>query len=134
MAITKGDPFALPEHIDSYLGGGLAQLGDEQHLRGLDREPFIDRLAHYLAEINAIHAFREGNGRTQRAFIGQLAQDAGYRIESPTLDPPQNIEASRAAHLGDNQPVRTMLAALITSRETRSHAYAQPHIRGRHGR
>jgi fido (protein-threonine AMPylation protein) len=56
VAIVKGDDlFALPEHIDSYLGGGLAQLGDEQHLRDLDREPFIDRLAHYLAEINATH-------------------------------------------------------------------------------
>jgi cell filamentation protein len=71
VAIAKGDLFALPEHIASYLGGVLAQLPGEQHLRGLDREAFIDRLTHYLAEINATHPFREGNGRTQRAFVQQ---------------------------------------------------------------
>jgi fido (protein-threonine AMPylation protein) len=44
-------------------------------------------LTYYLAEINATHPFREGNGRTQRAFLQQLAEDAGYRIDWRTLDP-----------------------------------------------
>jgi len=33
------------------------------------RESFLDRLTHYFAEVNAIHPFREGNGRAQRAFF-----------------------------------------------------------------
>ena len=36
---------------------------------------------HYLGETNALHPFREGNGRAQRAFIGQVAREAGYEIE-----------------------------------------------------
>ena len=28
---------------------------------------------YYLSEINALHPFREGNDRTQRAFISQVA-------------------------------------------------------------
>ena len=32
-----------------------------------------ERLAYYLGEINMIHPFREGNGRTQRIYIEQLA-------------------------------------------------------------
>jgi hypothetical protein len=47
----------------------------------------------------------------------QLAQDAGYRIDWRTLDPEQNIDASRAAHRGDNQPLRALLAMLITTPE-----------------
>jgi cell filamentation protein len=117
VSIAKGDLFALPEHIEPYLGGVLAQLAGEQHLRGLDRDPFIDRLTHYLAEINATHPFREGNGRTQRAFLQQLAQDASYRIDWRTLDPQENIDASRAAHRGDNQPLRAILAQLVTTPE-----------------
>ncbi|MGH2870605.1 MAG: Fic/DOC family protein [Solirubrobacteraceae bacterium] len=117
VAIARHDLFALPEHIESYLGGVLAQLPAEQHLRGLDREAFVDRLTYYLAEINASHPFREGNGRTQRAFIGQLAQDAGYRIDWHRLDPQLNIDASRAAHRGDNQPLRAMLDGLIVTPE-----------------
>ena len=132
VAIAKDDLFALPEHIASYLGGMLAQLGAEQHLRGLHREPFIDRLTHYLAEINATHPFREGNGRTQRAFVQQLAQDAGHHIDWRALDPQRNIDASRAAHRGDNQPLRAMLAELITAPEQdeitglRSAAFPRP--------
>ena len=34
----------------------------------------------FLADINALHPFREGNGRAQRAFFSQLAHDAGHFI------------------------------------------------------
>jgi fido (protein-threonine AMPylation protein) len=44
---------------------------------------FTERLTYYLGEINAIHPFREGNGRAQRAFFRQLAgagvAETGYR-------------------------------------------------------
>jgi cell filamentation protein len=69
--------FALPEHIASYLAGVLSELANEDRLRGLQRADFVTRLAHYFAELNAVHPFREGNGRTQRAFLGQTASDAG---------------------------------------------------------
>jgi fido (protein-threonine AMPylation protein) len=42
---------------------------------------FVDRLTYYLGEVNAIHPFREGNGRTQRVFFDQLAGDAGFSIK-----------------------------------------------------
>jgi cell filamentation protein len=42
-------------------------------------------LAHYLSEINAIHPFREGNGRVQRLFISQLAKQAGYTLDYSAL-------------------------------------------------
>jgi len=113
VAIAKEDLFALPQHIESYLGPQLAQLADENYLRGLTREPFIDRLSHYLAEINAAHPFREGNGRTQRAFIDQLAAGGGYRLAWERMDPARNIEVSRAAHRGDERPMREMLSSLL---------------------
>ena len=40
----------------------------------------IKRLARYLGLINQIHPFPEGNGRTQRAFISQLAIEKGYTL------------------------------------------------------
>lgn len=48
---------------------------------GLPRDAFVRRLACYLGEVNALHPFREGNGRAQRAFFGQLARDAGSGSE-----------------------------------------------------
>ena len=113
IAIAKSDLFALPNHIEPFLADALAKLAAEQHLRGLDRDRMVDRLTHYLAEINAAHPFREGNGRTQRAFISQLANHAGYRIAWERADPTRNIDASIAGMRGDNTPLRTMLNELV---------------------
>ena len=112
VPIARGDLFALPQHIEPYLTEVLSRLPAENYLRGLPRETFVDRLAHYLAEINSVHPFREGNGRAQRALVGQLAQQAGYRIAWSGLDPRRNIDASQAAHRGNNQPLRAALHEL----------------------
>jgi len=88
------------------------ELAAEHHLRGLDRSAFVRRLAHYLGEVNALHPFRDGNGRAQRAFFGQLARDAGYRIAWDRLDPDRNRQASEASLLGDIEPLERLLDEL----------------------
>jgi cell filamentation protein, protein adenylyltransferase len=97
-----GSIFALPEHIESYATEVLRQLAVEQHLRGLPREQFAERLTHYYAEINAVHPFREGNGRAQRAFLRQLALDAGHTLAWEHLDAEALVHASRRGFQGDN--------------------------------
>jgi cell filamentation protein len=74
---------------------------------------FVGRLAYYLGEVNALHPFREGNGRAQRAFFGQLARDAGFTLAWQRLDPVRNVEASAATMRGDPEPIRKMLDALV---------------------
>ncbi len=49
-------------------------LHDEGLLRTLEARAFAERAAYYLGRINLVHAFREGNGRTQRILIDQLAR------------------------------------------------------------
>jgi cell filamentation protein len=77
VAIAKGATFCLPQYIESSAAVIFDDLRDEDYLRDLDRDAFTGRLAHYLGEVNALHPFREGNGRAQRAFFGQLTLDAG---------------------------------------------------------
>ena len=101
-------------HIAPYLSGVLAGLPRENYLRGLPADRLADRLAYYLAEINAVHPFREGNGRTQRAFVGQLAADAGHHLAWERLTPERNIEASVAAMRGDNALLRQALAEVMS--------------------
>jgi cell filamentation protein len=114
VKIAKGESmFALPQHVAPYLAGVLSDLSNEGRLRGLERDGFVTRLAHYYAEFNAVHPFREGNGRTQRAFLGQIAADAGHPIDWTGLDPDRNIEASRESHRGDNEPLKKLLDGLI---------------------
>jgi cell filamentation protein len=113
VAIAKTDMFCLPQFIESYANDVFHHLTMEKHLRSLSREAFVDRLTHYLAEVNAIHPFREGNGRTQRAFFGQLAREAGWTIRWRDMDPDENVTASIAALRGDNAPLRAMLDRLV---------------------
>lgn len=112
VAIAKGAMFCLPQHIDSSAAVIFGELRDEDCLRGLRRDAFVGRLAHYLGEVNALHPFREGNGRAQRAFFGQLARDAGFTLAWQHLDPARNVEASAAIMRGDPEPMREMLDAL----------------------
>jgi cell filamentation protein len=116
VAIGKGVPFCPPDELRTRGDLLFAQLARDDHLRGLDRATFVDALAWLLAEVNALHPFREGNGRTQRAFLGQLARAAGFRLRWAGLDPVENVEASRAAHLdGDRSRLRLLLDDVVTA-------------------
>jgi cell filamentation protein len=113
VGIAKGAMFCLPQYIDSSAAIIFRELHGEDCLRGLRRDAFVGRLAHYLGEVNALHPFREGNGRAQRAFFGQLARDAGFTLAWQHLDPARNVEASAAIMRGDPEPMREMLNALV---------------------
>ena len=88
-------------------------MAKERYLRGLERSAFVNRLTHYFAEVNAVHPFREGNGRTQRSFFRQMGEQAGWRIDWSDLDPEENVRASMLALRGDNGPLRSLLDGLI---------------------
>jgi cell filamentation protein len=113
VSIAKGATFCLPQYIESAATVIFRELHDEGLLRGLDRQAFTTRLAYYFGEVNALHPFREGNGRAQRAFVGQLAHDAGYSLNWQHLDAARNISASAASLRGDPEPMRKMLDALV---------------------
>jgi cell filamentation protein len=116
VAIAKGSLFCLPQFIEPSAAEIFRALHREKLLQGLDRAAFISRLTHYLGEVNAIHPFREGNGRTQRAFFEQLARDAEFTLSWQRLDAARNIEASAAIMRGDAEPMRKMLEELVEGR------------------
>ncbi|MOA16957.1 Adenosine monophosphate-protein transferase VbhT [compost metagenome] len=100
--IQKGDTiFARHLMIDSAGRRLFQQLAQERHLQDLDAEKFSQRAAYYLGEINVLHPFREGNGRTQREFIGQLARNAGYDIDWTGISQAEMIRASIDAYNGN---------------------------------
>jgi cell filamentation protein len=109
--ISKGNShFAPATHIASALAETLAKLKAESLLINLSPQAFAARAAFYLGEINAIHPFREGNGRAQREFIRQLALHAGHPLSWAGFTQAEMTNASIQSHIvGDN----TLLAAII---------------------
>jgi cell filamentation protein len=113
VSIAKGGVFCLPQHLQSYAADVFDRLAAADRLRGLPRDGFVTRLAEFLADVNALHPFREGNGRTPRASFSQLAHDAGHHIDWVRMNPDENIAASVAAHRGDLAMILAMLDQLV---------------------
>lgn len=92
--IAKGSfSFARWEYIDKELDRLLEELKNENYLQGLEQEQFVKRLSYYMAELNVLHPFREGNGRTIREFVRQLAFKNGYLLDLKNIRPKEMLEA-----------------------------------------
>ncbi len=92
--IAKGNfSFAEWEYIEDQLKKLLDQLKEENYLQNLDRDTFIKRLSYYMAELNVLHPFREGNGRIIREFIRQLAYRNGYVLNLKNINPKEMLHA-----------------------------------------
>jgi cell filamentation protein len=62
-----------------------------------------DRLAYYLGEINMIHPFREGNGRTQRVYIELLAKNSKrFELDFTLISKEEMIRACAESARGAN--------------------------------
>jgi cell filamentation protein len=106
--------FALVQFMETNLKDTLAKLAAENHLKGLDAAAFSSRSAYYLGELNAIHPFREGNGRTQREFIRELAADAGHCLNWNRVTHQQMYDASIESHnLGNNAAFALLILSAI---------------------
>jgi cell filamentation protein len=81
LNMAKGNSFfARPEYILPELRKILDQLASEHFLQGADSRGFCERTAYFFGEMNAVHPFREGNGRALREFLRELAAEAGYEL------------------------------------------------------
>ena len=108
--ISRGNSrFASFSLIENYLGKQLRSLASEDFLRGLPPPPFVQRLAHFMGEINAAHPFREGNGRVQRLFCAQLAEQAGYFIDFESVSQDEMYGVMAASFAGDGVPLAQLL-------------------------
>lgn len=94
--------FAFVEQIASALSTAFDSLKKERFLTEFDRESFSKRAGHYMGELNAIHPFRDGNGRTQREFIRQLARHNGYSLHWSRVTRDQMGAASKRSFLQAN--------------------------------
>ncbi|WP_087019643.1 Fic/DOC family protein [Thaumasiovibrio subtropicus] len=67
----------------------------------MDRDAVVTLSADVFCEINAIHPFREGNGRSTRFFFEELLFVAGYEIVWPSISKEDWIVANIKGFNGD---------------------------------
>lgn len=115
VRISKGgNPFCFPENIQNQATRLFDELQESGHLQNLDQQEFGGKAAHFLAEPNAIHAFREGNGRSQLTFFALLAESAGHPLDFEKLDPEKMLEAMIASFDGNEQKLSEVIRVLIS--------------------
>jgi cell filamentation protein len=77
----------------------------------------VEFLTEMFAELNYIHPFREGNGRTQRAFWSQYAAKHGSVLDWSRATKPRNHDASRDSMRGDLRPLRVLIKRVIVEQD-----------------
>jgi len=108
-----GSMFCYPEHIAREMKALFAGLKRGRFLQGLSAEEFSTRAAGFLATLNAIHPFREGNGRAQTTFLALLAHRAGHPLTMDALDPEAFLAAMIASFRGDASALRSEILRLV---------------------
>jgi Protein involved in cell division len=100
--MSKGSTvFAKSEFIESSFNEYYERLVKDNFLKSLDKDAFCKSLAYYMSEINKIHPFREGNGRTSKIYFEQLAENAGYDLDFSMIDKDELILADVLSYRGN---------------------------------
>jgi cell filamentation protein len=105
-----------------YIGTGMADVHRRivaaGYLRNLSGRAFADKAGEIIGDINYVHPFREGNGRTQALYLEALARQAGHPIDLTRLIRESWMEASKAAHAGRYGPFADCIHAALLSEAT----------------
>lgn len=128
--IAKTDLFCLTQNIESFAYTVFESLKEENYFVEYSYDDKIKKLTSLFSDINALHPFREGNGRTQREFLFMLARINGIEMNINSIPPKEMIEASHLANNGHEEMMLQLLLSIsseITKKEQMQ--YIQKYIK-----
>lgn len=116
IEIAKGATRFMPLR---YIASGMAdihrRLSGQGFLVGTDPAHFAQEAGIILGDLNHVHPFREGNGRTQLLYLEQLAIRAGHRIDLTGIGRADWMAASRDSHFGEYASMQRCIARAMGS-------------------
>lgn len=119
LEISKGgSQFQFRQYIETGMADVHRRLEASSFLRGLNRADFAREAGKIIGDVNYVHPFREGNGRTQALYLQQLAAQAGHKLDLTQIDPQGWVGGSIASHRGGYDRLGEVIARALE----RSHA------------
>ncbi|HTC92030.1 MAG TPA: Fic family protein [Terriglobales bacterium] len=107
--------FCRHQSIEQSLLDLFTALLSENQLKETTRAQFGSRAGYYMSELNAIHPFREGNGRTQREFIRELGLHVGFEVNWSLVTQKEMHSVSVASFKkGDHRLLGKLIARITT--------------------
>jgi cell filamentation protein len=114
IRIAKNEAmFCYPEHIAEQMGVLFEQLLKASFIPGSDRSDFVADVSSFLADLNAIHPFREGNGRTQLTFLFLIGHRAGHKLDMTRVRAVPMLDAMVASFKGQLDALENEIALLL---------------------
>ena len=87
VGLAKGrSTFAEPQEIEKRAGELHQKLVEANYFGGRSKQEFVQGLADYYADLNKVHPFREGNGRSSRVLMSAIAEKAGYALDQGRIE------------------------------------------------
>lgn len=108
-----GNAFCYPEHIPAQMDALFQGLHRGEVFVERSSDLFLQATARFLGELNAIHPFREGNGRSQMAFIGLLGATFGHPFAFERLSRGTFLQATIDSYFGNREPLLVELRKLL---------------------
>lgn len=107
VEIGKGNLFCTTSCIYSFAKSVFDKYYYQCFANKDDEQEFVRVLSENYGDLNALHPFREGNGRTQREFARVLCLECGYDFDLSSTTHKAMLEASKVSfNKGDNLPLR----------------------------
>ena len=117
----KGTSFTKVSEIEKDAVACFKRLKSRDYFTGMDFDDFVEEIVDFYCTTNILHPFREGNGRTQRAFITQLMRNAGYEIDFSEIDRDELMIATIFAAQGITDQLRNLFQTYISPSEEQGH-------------
>lgn len=109
----KGTFFVVAKNIDEIATACFERLKNQNYFKNLNMNDFVEEITDFYCVTNNLHPFREGNGRTQRVFLSQLALNAGYEMDFATMDTDELMVATIQAANGVDTYLKNVLRKII---------------------
>ena len=122
--------FTHTDQVSKFANEIFDNLRKENNFSGLNIDKFTEKSANFLMKLNTLHPFREGNGRTQRIFLNQLAENAGYKMDLNLIDKETFTEAVTMASRDSNpKPLEALIKENLESfKENLTKSQKEPKI------
>jgi len=109
-----GNAFCYPENIPAQMDALFRSIRGGEAFVEAGRSEFLKEATRFLGELNAIHPFREGNGRAQLAFLGLIGATAGHPFAFEQIDRNAFLQAMIESFLGRFECLTAELGKLLS--------------------
>ena len=114
--ISKGETMFFPPNlIAQELDKVFAKIHSDNMLHETDRQRQIEHLSYIMSELNIIHPFREGNGRSISELIRCIALHYGFSLDWSHVDRDTMLDAAVRSVVDDMAFCKVIVECMKTT-------------------